>query len=69
MITPIEGYVVICDKCGEKRIYYDNPNERSVVDIDIDFRSFLDGLRDEGWIVEEDKVLCPKCAETGDVDD
>ena len=66
MISPITGYVVICDKCGEKRIFYDNSNERSIIDIDIDFRNFLDDLRDEGWIIEHDKVLCPKCAKEVD---
>ena len=34
MIYPIEGYVVQCDLCGEKDVFYENANYKNSLEID-----------------------------------
>ena len=58
MIYPIEGYVIVCDKCGEKETFYENSNE--IFDID---KAFIDWMNEKGWIEnKKGQTLCPQCA-------
>ena len=62
VINRIVGYVVVCDRCGRKEMYYDNPDFKSAEDIENEFLDFKVKLILEGWRIAEGKVLCPECA-------
>lgn len=70
-ITPIEGYIIRCDKCGEEEVYWENPEYFSAIEIDKGLMDFLSDLEEKGWYIEQGedgritRILCPKCAEEG----
>jgi protein-arginine kinase activator protein McsA len=62
-ILPIEGYIVVCDNCGEEVIFYNNTEYFSSIEIDEQFNDFLKELEEKGWFIDEenDFIFCPKC--------
>jgi formylmethanofuran dehydrogenase subunit E len=61
-VYPIEGYIVECDECGEEDIYYENADYYTGLDVDHYFEQHVESLKNKGWIIDDGKVLCPKCA-------
>jgi protein-arginine kinase activator protein McsA len=62
-IFSVEGYIVVCNNCGEEIAFYNNTEYFSSIEIDKQFNDFLMELEEKGWIIDEEnnKVLCPKC--------
>jgi len=60
MIYPIEGYVVQCDLCGEKDVFYENANYKNSLEIDEEFN---DWFNESDWVKKDGKVFCKDCIE------
>ena len=61
-IYPIEGFVIFCDECGEKKMFYENSDEIYPIDIDKQFSNYCMRLERNGWVIDNGRILCPKCA-------
>ncbi|RLF42421.1 MAG: hypothetical protein DRN17_07855 [Thermoplasmata archaeon] len=60
-VHPIEGYVVVCNVCGEKVVFYRDSEHKSSIEID---KAFDDWFNEQGWVLQEDgKTLCRHCFE------
>ena len=62
MIYPIEGYRIICDECGDEISFFENTDYFNSLEIDNHFwDNYIENLKKEGWKIEEEEILCPKC--------
>jgi len=59
-ITLIEGYVVVCDRCGREEVFWESKEHHSAIEIE---RAFADWLAQNGWVISDDgKVYCNRCS-------
>jgi len=58
-IHPIEGYQVICDKCGKVEEFTESSEYKSSLEID---QEFSDWLEEKGYVIIGDRVFCRECA-------